>query len=465
MFIFIQLFFIYFFYCCEENLTFILVGTLNLYILLLYLANYSYILLYKNRKYSFPIFKLTYYPELGENDKIHVMWNFFNYNIINDIKNKYFPYIELHMYNYCTNKLDGIDTEIMDLSLGDSFPDMSGSKIRRLIIDKNRIDVINNGYLPKKLIYLSARQCNIASVELINITLRELDFSFNKLKEIYIKSNTLRRLYLNNNELISIKLDTPNLKFLDISHNYIENFEVKNMELETLNISNNQFIVLPTIMLKIPRLYLKNNPIIPNLNSNRWSQYFQENYIEFFQNNFDYIPRNVYEDKELVHNPAVNNSIKNCIIEIQQKYKLIQELEHCSLFDEYICDITDIKLEDNFNVQDLIDTIYYLIKEKNLEKELIPIINYELEDGKYYCLSGKIGRLITSIMGFNLIENIVSVSKNDEIMAKYEIVIRKLKNEENNAEYKNLFRKEFNNELLLLGISQKEINDWLNEIG
>jgi len=457
MFFYLQLslFFIYNYFDYEYIQ--ILILMLDFYILLFYTSNYSYIRTIKNNNYSLPILSLN---RNIKSDGLFIMLNYFNNEILNKIRYIKYNYIEIHLYN--REGFHGIICDTMNLSFINKFPNIANNKIKKLIIDKNRFDKINDLCLPRKLFYLSAQRCNLNNIKIENAYLREIYLNDNKLINVTLKCTNLKKLFLSDNMINYLELDCPKLKFLDLSKNLLESLE-SSLDLDVLNIEHNQFIVLPIYLIKVKRLYLNGNPIIPNLNTYRWMEYFDKHYPEFFQNNIDNNIKNVYMDKELVHNTHINECIKRCIDELEGIYYTMN-VKNIKM--KCVENIENVVIQNDFRVKNLISTIMFLAREKNLDSEILPIIEYEVIDGKDYCLSGKIGRIITSIMGFELIKNVVSVSKNDEIMTKYDLVYKKISRniDENTPLFFNKLRNEFEAELINMGIGRDKINEWVSEI-
>lgn len=464
MFLYLQLLFIYFYFYLDDSLLKLIIFVLNFYSILFYFTGYSYIKIVRNNKYSFPKLSMKKYPKLGKNDKLYLMYNYFNKEIYNCIKNRYFPVIDIDVYTIKNNSFEGLNCGTLNLYFEEVIPNLKNSYVKNLNIDHNLIKSFKSDNLPKNIRRISAKYCSLEEFEIENHSLVSLDLSNNNLSNVKINCRKLKVLYLNKNKIVNLKIDSPNLKFLDIRNNLLEKIKISN--LDVLNISNNQFVVLPSKLLNIPRIYIYDNPIIPNLNNYRWNQYFNIYYPQFFENNIDTNSKNVYQDKELVHNTNISESIKLCIKELEEKYYKYDHIDYKNIFGKKMETIEDIVIINKFTIKQMMATIMKLAKENNVEKELIPIIIDELEDGQNYCISGKIGRLLTSIMGFNLINNVITVSINEEIMAKYDIISKRIQKEigENNIEFTERLRKEFESELKILGIHQNEIDDWVKEI-
>jgi len=317
--------------------------------------------------------------------------------------------------------------------------------------------------------YLSIQNSNITSFSMKNDYLKELYLSYNRIVNVNINCKNLKILALDNNALVEIDINTPNLSFLDVNSNYLENINVDSKKLNDINLERNQFVVLPDFLINIKNIYLYGNPIIPNLNTYEWNVYFEQNNPYFFENNLDFEITNIYYDKELVHNSYVNNNIKKCIKELYDIYESDMNKYYVDL--KLLKKINDLDLMNyinkKFTLKEMMSTIFYLAKEKNVLEELIEILNFELEDGKKYCVSGKIGRILTAIMGFDLINNKITISRNQEIMIKYDMIKNNLMKEipdTTSQQFITRMRNELQYELKMLGLKENEINLWVREI-
>ena len=287
--------------------------------------------------------------------------------------------------------------------------------------------------------------------------LRTLNLSSNNLHALHLACPNLKSLSVQNNKLTYLNLELcPLLKYLDVSQNLLENIKI--VDLEYLDLSNNQFVVVPFRFSKINYLSLKNNPIIPTLNHPHWNIFFNNNYPEFFQNDIDINVKNIYLHPELVHNPYLQNSTRLCLQELYEIYEKNQIPNSNILIPSY--QIGFFIFQDiNFTLKNLVDTILFLADN---DKNIIDILLEEIKDGQNYCLSGKISRIINSIMGFNLIKNKISISKNDEIIIQYDKLKKKLlkKYEDETPEFQNEFKEEFSQVLDELNLSPNTLNNW-----
>ena len=115
----------------------------------------------------------------------------------------------------------------------------------------------------------------------------------------------------------------------------------------------------------------------------------------------------------------------------------------------------------------MIGTIFYLAELRGSLDMLIPIMEEQIEEGSDYCYNGKIGRIISSIMGFDLIKNKIGISRNEEIMIKYDLIKNRIIRdgiEVNSEKFGERMRKDLMNELVEIGLSNSEIKVWIAEI-
>ena len=75
---------------------------------------------------------------------------------------------------------------------------------------------------------------------------------------------------------------------------------------------------------------------------------------------------------------------------------------------------------------------------------------------------GKIGRVVTAIMGFGLIKSVVKVSQNEEIMIKYELVRNRLLKtmKEGDENFVKTVKIELRQELERIGVDSVKIEEW-----
>lgn len=406
----------------------------------------------------------------------------YNQRVLNKLKKKYIPILWVKIYTDI--KLKNIVCNRMYLKCKNKMPDMKNCNIQNLNCDNINMENFDYKKLPKcmdnlsiqgnRFNYIQIKNENLVSLFLGNNGIFEVDFVLPNLGKLVLRNNVLRILQLNlpklrhidvsRNRLIIMKLNSPKLETIDVSDNDLET--IGNYErVYDMNLEYNNLVVLPEYLMKIDNLYLKGNPIIPNLNSYNWRLYFESNYLEFFQNNVDMRIDNLYEDPEFVHNPHITQSIRECLIEIEELYNLGYRMEK-KLSRELFGDLLEADFRflgfDRFNFRDMMATIYYLGEKRGVMDGLEEVINMELMDGEKYCLMGKIGRVVTAIMGFGLIKNVVKVSQNEEIMIKYELVRNRLLKtmKEGDENFVKTVKIELRQELERIGVDSVKIEEW-----
>ena len=356
-------------------------------------------------------------------------------------------------------------------------PFIKYSKCKILDISANSIERLEN--LPKNVVNINANHNLIQSINIKNNYLQSLSAKGNILREIEIDSKNLVRLDLSYNLLRHLKIKSENLLFLDLSSNHLETLphNLEYNQLQNLNINTNHFVVIPDWILEIPTLNLMNNPIMPNLNSEMCQLFLQEHYPYYFVTDRPFT-RVLYEDNENIHNHTIHESLLRCLEEIQQIYfenkevvdtiDYVKELEskvskECFSLIREVCLTKDNYGNLKINFEKTIKTIWFLIKNKENVDEIVKIIEEEIISAKGKCYTGYIGRLINSIMGFEILNNRLEISMTDAIIAKYMYVKNKIEKENKELEEDKqlkLLKKHFIEELQEIGISKKDIDIW-----
>ena len=107
----------------------------------------------------------------------------------------------------------------------------------------------------------------------------------------------------------------------------------------------------------------------------------------------------------------------------------------------------------------------YLIEKNNNFNEILKILKEDITEGENLCYTGSISKLLNSIMGFNIINTKIHISKSDQILAKYLLIKKKIENENtlnknNLLKLKNLFKKELED----MNLTSIEIKNWIEPI-
>jgi len=354
---------------------------------------------------------------------------------------------------------------------GNCLVNLSKCVVDELVVNNVNVRELVGNILPYNLRKLVMINCGIEKVKIESDTLEEINLSDNRIEEVEIVGEMIERLYLRNNRIVLCDLKCDNLRIIDLSKNRLEYVEVGD-KVEKMSLEENNFVVLPVDLLKVGKLFLDGNPIIPNLNEYEVMCYFEKNYLHFFENNVDMKVENVYEDNELVHRGKVSYSIKNCIRELLMIYDsgIIVDSEKFlkkMVMGEELRRIWDSKLEFvGGKLGDIIEAIFYLAEKNGCINDILPILDEEIRDGMKYCLFGKIGRIVSAIMGFGLIKNVIKISQNEEIMMRYVIVKNKLLRdyEEGSEEFVRKLREELEEDLLRLGVDSGKIEEWIEPL-
>jgi len=436
------------------------------FILLLYkLCGISYI---RIKGDNFPWFFKYIFINLPINsDNVKLFLKNWNISIIKRLKNKYVK--ELIVENNGIN-LEDIYCGKM-VYKGDCLVNLSKCVVDVLVCENTRIIELHGKLLPYNLRKLVMVNCGIERVKIESDTLEEINLSDNRVEEVEVFGERVESLYLRNNRIVLCDLKCDNLRIIDLSKNRLEYIKVGD-KVEKMSLEDNNFVVLPVDLLKVGKLFLDGNPIIPNLNEYEVICYFEKNYLHFFENNVDMKVENVYKDSELVHRGEVSYSLKSCIRELLRIYENGIEVDREEFLEkmdmgEELRRIWDSRLEFvGCKLGDIIEVIFYLGEKKNCINDILPILDEEIRDGMKYCLFGKIGRIVSAIMGFGLIKNVIRISQNEEIMMRYVIVKNRLLRdyEEGSDDFLRRLREDLEEDLVRLGVDSKKIAEWIDPL-
>ena len=341
-------------------------------------------------------------------------------------------------------------------------------KLTNLICSNNNISFLS-GYQDlqildcsnNNIIYIEAFK-NLTYLDCSNNNLEELNeypklgilsCSYNRLKEL--KAYPLTQLYCNNNLLT--KLD---------------NLEAyKNLNI--LSISRNQFTELPDIT-TLPNLLLfmfADNPVlhIPD------EIMTVINILEAFNNVDDKKPIiNITDDQQNVHNnslqKSINNSIQNIIkdklditfdemkFEITTSVKLSKQVKDLV---EIFCKNNELHLLFNINYIDLLLSVWNIIRKHKNKDDILEIFEIEILESSDKCFTGKFGRLINVLNGFDERIQIV-IDEKTHIGNVISNIQMKLEKEENYSVEKH---KELSKiKLIEDGINLEMIETWISYI-
>jgi hypothetical protein len=217
-----------------------------------------------------------------------------------------------------------------------------------------------------------------------------------------------------------------------------------------LEISRNQIKTLPIELVHLRNLryfYYDNNPI-ENIHPS------VQRFINNLENRDNRQGNTVYDDRQNVHNVVVQNSIRDSLNKLTS-YQ--QSITKSKLSDEEISFLDDREVHSFFHftqkevllfVENAIANGEYSTETKN---ELYSLLREALREGRSVCSTGRIGRMVNVLSGFD--PNVqIKISDKAQIGAICSTIKERNEPKERVAE-----------ELGKRGINQEEIDLWLED--
>lgn len=333
----------------------------------------------------------------------------------------------------------------------------------------------------KKLPYNIGKLANLIILDCIYNDLKTLPKSLKKIKNLnrlYCGGNSLYNLF-ENNTIFKLK----NLRDLEISINYIFKIPIKIsmlINLQDFECSYCKLDELPKemgLLMQLKTLLCYNNMLktIPI----EIGQLPYLEHIECYDNPIEYLPapvlrilngsrkiQNIYNDNQNVHNHNIQKCIKKSINYILSVPPSITNIHEEIIYNDFLTKQTkellfeyisqnEIHQELNISFEDLFLNIFSIILNHPDKKEILNILNIEMQDAHCKCFTGRISRLVNVLNGFD--ENIkIEISENEQIG---NIIIR-IKNNLNPYDI-NLHKKIVKEELLNLKYDENIIDEWL----
>ena len=267
--------------------------------------------------------------------------------------------------------------------------------------------------------------------------LTKLHCGWNQLTSIPVLPN-LTVLYCYSSKLTSIPI-LPNLTYLNCGGNQLKSIPVL-PNLTELYCMENQLKSIP-VMQNLTVLHCENNPI-PELNLIQLNRILLKN------------QKNIYTDTQNVHNHTIQENLKqsiNYLIHNYSKYELPKNIEfpHELDHDNFHSELCLTEKE----IFELVLKRIYQFEDNTIKQELEKILYDELENGRCKCFTGRITRIVNSLVGFD--ENItIGISDNEQIMNVYDVLLKQGK----------LTKDNFKNELKERGYTEEIINTWTEAI-
>jgi Leucine-rich repeat (LRR) protein len=325
----------------------------------------------------------------------------------------------LYLYN---NQLVDIPNEIGQLS-----------SLTELYLDHNQLLAI-----PNEIGQLSSlTHLDLSSNKLVDIpkeigqlsSLTALYLGFNQLidipKEIG-QLSSLTELYLSNNQLVDIPKEIGQLSSLTelyLTSNQLINIPKEIGQLSSLtklHLSNNQIASLPIELIQLRRVYI-------NYSGNQ-IEYIPPNLLRFLKRGrIDY--QKVYSDGQNVHNHSIQDGISQSINYIMTQKPILsaEQLNDFIINSKHMSDKTkqllieysenpDLHSRFGISFSELLLNVFSLIELHHHEhkEEMYSILNTEMADAQCKCFTGRIGRLVNCLNGFDP-NIIIHISNSEQI--------------------------------------------------
>jgi hypothetical protein len=251
-------------------------------------------------------------------------------------------------------------------------------------------------------------------------------------------------LWISNNQITSLEGLPPTLAELDVSYNNLTSLEGLPASLTKLNICNNQITSLPISLVHLRNLdcfYYSNNPI--ELGEIHPS-------VQRCLNNYFRQKTTIYGDKQNVHNITVQNSIRESLNKLTTyPQKVLVSKLPTENYD--FLNSTEVHSFFNFTQTEVLLFVENAIAlcPEEVKDQLYSLLKEALREGRNVCSTGKIGRLVNVLSGFD--PNVeIKISNNEQIGA----IISSFRERGEPKE-------KIEEELFSRGIEKEEINEWL----
>ena len=222
--------------------------------------------------------------------------------------------------------------------------------------------------------------------------MQELDLCKNKITEIKAIDNliNLQILHLYDNQITEIKAidNLVNLLQLYFSNNKITELPISLCNFRYINNINYKGNPIEYIPLPVQRwLDRLNNRITSNNMVYNDTQNIHNHHI---QNSFRNSLNNIFKDKQLLDLAIIKQQLlDNCILTEQTKREILNYCAHSMEHSTFLITYSDL----------LIYVWSRIIASANTD-EIMSVLNQEISDGLCMCFTGRLTRLLNTLVGF-----------------------------------------------------------------
>ena len=304
--------------------------------------------------------------------------------------------------------------------------------------------------------------------------LKVLKLGFNRIIEIPSLPEKLEHLDIHKNKLSAIPDFPSTLKYIDCSENSIKSLPDTIKEcssLEFLNYENNDDLDVSLSALEFidKRFHFLNS--IEDVKK-------EEQIKEIYNTNFEDV-KTVYRDSQNVHNIKIRKDIVDIIEKMLTKDTIEKTFDECiNNLKEYFDndDTAEILQSSNFGqfeinsrsitLSEVFPHLYLRIENRNFDKNLITILESEIQNTKSVCFSGRIEAYISAFQGFDD-DFVIELSIQDQIMAKVNLIQEKLYKERvpvDSLNYHITMHYLLSKELTDMNIDRQTLNLWVSPL-
>jgi hypothetical protein len=337
------------------------------------------------------------------------------------------------------------NNQITSLKTNEGLP----PNLTSLCIHNNQIVSLEGLKHLKGLACLEISHNRITSLEGLPPNLTALYIKHNKISSLKGLPSTLDRLEICNNFITSLDGIPSSLTYLEINFNQITSLEGLPPNLAILSICRNKITSLPISLVHLRNLscfHYSNNPI--ELGEIHPSV---QRFLNDIENRTHRQGNTIYDDGQNVHNITVQNSIRNSLNKLTT-YPQKLTTSKLPTEDYDFLNSTEVHSFFNFTQTEVllfVENAIALHNDEEVKDQLYSLLKESLREGRTVCSTGRIGRLVNVLSGFD--DNVqIKISNNKQIGA----IVSKFRERGEHKE-------KVEEELLSRGIEKEEISEWL----